>query len=102
MSAVSSLEEKDEQEKPTFDINFAVNILALSLPFSTILIIGVLSFSEFFIDPIKILGTGVSIIAISFLPVVVSKLRRGSISKGIKDWQTFEGFNTHSQTSEDK
>lgn len=101
MSAVNSLEEKDEQEKPTFDINFAVNILACSLPFSTILIIGVLSFGDFFIDPIKILGTGVAMLVISFLPVLVSKLSRGSLSKGLKDWQTFEELNVHSQSSEE-
>jgi len=101
MSAVSSLEEKDKQENPTFDINFAVNILACSLPFSTILIIGVLSFSEFFIDPFKILGAGFVMITVSFLPLLIAKLRGGSFSKEIKDWQTFEGLNAHSQTSED-
>ncbi len=97
MSAVSSLEEKDEQKKPTFDINFAVNILACSLPFSTILIIAVLSFSEFFIDPFKILATGVIMMVISMLPVLATKLRRSSI----KDWQTFESLNAPSHHSED-
>jgi len=101
MSAVSSLEEKDEQKKPTFDINFAVNILACSLPFSTILIIGVLLFSEFFINPINILVTGIAMIAISFLPVLLSKLRRSISTKGLKNGQTFEGLNAHSHTWED-
>jgi len=101
MSAVSSLEEKDQQEKPTFDINFAVNILACSLPFSTILIIGVLSSNEFFIDPLNILGIGISMIVISFLPALVAVLKKGSISRWLKEWQNFQGFNTHSQASED-
>ncbi|MFS4447269.1 permease [Maribacter sp. 2307UL18-2] len=101
MSAVNALEDKDEQNKPTFNIDFAVNILACSLPFSTILIISVFSFSEFFIDPIKILGAGVVMIAVSFLPLLVTKLRVGRISGGVKDWQRFEGLNAHSQTSED-
>lgn len=101
MSAVSALEDKDEQNKPTFNIDFAVNILACSLPFSTILIISVLSLSEFFIDPITILVVGIVMIAVSFLPLLVTKLRVGSISSGVKDWQRFEGLNAHSQTSED-
>lgn len=87
MSAVSSLEEKDKQANPTFDIDFAVNILACSLPFSTILIISVLSFNEFFIDPIKILGTGVVLVTLSFLPVLIAKIRRGIFFRGAKDWE---------------
>jgi len=68
MSAIQSMEEKDNHPNPTFDINFGLNILACSLPFSTLLIIGIFSFNEFFIDPIILLGLGTSILAISFTP----------------------------------
>lgn len=88
MSAVSSLEERDNQETPTFDISFAVNLLACSLPFSTILIIGVLSFNEFFINPSKIMVSGIALLALSFLPILFSKIRKGLLFGGSKDWGT--------------
>ncbi|KKN88948.1 hypothetical protein LCGC14_0243200 [marine sediment metagenome] len=68
MSAIQSMEEKEEQPNPTFDVNFGLNILACSLPFSTLLIIGIFSFSEYFINPLMLLGLGSSILAISFAP----------------------------------
>ncbi len=75
MSAISSMEDKDEQKEPTFDINFGVNILACSLPFSTLLIIGVFSFSDFFIPGINLVLLGMAIVIISFAPVLVQKLK---------------------------
>jgi predicted permease len=68
MNAIQSMDEKDAQPNPTFDVNFGLNILACSLPFSTLLIIGIFSFSEFFINPLTLLGLGASILAISFAP----------------------------------
>lgn len=68
MSAINSMEEKDEHKQPTFDINFAVNILACSLPFSTLLIIGIFSLSDFFINPNVLLGIGLGALSVSFAP----------------------------------
>lgn len=68
MSAIQSMEDKDEQPNPTFDVNFGLNILACSLPFSTLLIIGIFSFSDYFINPITLLALGSIILAISFAP----------------------------------
>ena len=76
MSAVNSLEEKDEQQSPTFDINFAVNILACSLPFSTILIISVFSFSEFFVDPRVLFTSGLVMLGLSFVPYLIHKTKK--------------------------
>ena len=75
MSAVNSLEEKDAQKNTTFDINFAVNVLAFSLPFSTLTIIGIFSFSDFFIDPTILVITGFCTGLISFLPQLFKKLK---------------------------
>lgn len=75
MSAISSMEDKDEQKEPTFDINFGVNILACSLPFSTLLIIGVFSFSDFFIPGINLVLLGMAMVIISFTPVLIQKLK---------------------------
>tara|TARA_B100001750_G_scaffold55397_1_gene42391 strand:+ start:236756 stop:237907 length:1152 start_codon:yes stop_codon:yes gene_type:complete len=76
MSAVSTMEESDGQQNPTFDINFAVNILACSLPFSTILIITIFSFSEFFINPWALLSVGALVTVASFVPSLISKLKK--------------------------
>lgn len=66
MNAINSMEEKDEHPNPTFDINFAINVLACSLPFSTILIIAIFSFSEVFIDPHVLLGIGSGALGVSY------------------------------------
>jgi hypothetical protein len=51
MASVSELENKSEvpsAKNKIFDLEFAMNVLACSLPFSVILILGVYSFGEFF------------------------------------------------------
>ena len=75
MSAVNALETKDKQNKPTFNIDFAVNVLACSLPFSTILIIGIFSFSEIFVNPYTLLISGFILIIGSFIPFLLSKAK---------------------------
>ncbi|RAJ09137.1 AEC family transporter [Arenibacter echinorum] len=100
MSAVSTLEEKDEQKKPTFDINFAVNILACSMPFSTILIISIFSFSEFFVSPVVLTVTGIIMLAVTYIPYLVSKLKRSDKSEEVVNYNTFFGINTNAHSSE--
>ncbi|WP_198439753.1 AEC family transporter [Pareuzebyella sediminis] len=104
MSAVSALEENDEQKNPTFDINFAVNILACSLPFSTILIISVFSLSEFFVNPTVILTTGISMITLSFIPYFIKRLGKSKseeVKSGRATYNEYAGFNTSAQSSEE-
>ncbi|WP_198440164.1 AEC family transporter [Pareuzebyella sediminis] len=104
MSAVSALEENDEQKIPTFDINFAVNILACSLPFSTILIISVFSLSEFFVNPTVILTTGISMITLSFIPYFIKRLGKSKseeVKSGRATYNEYAGFNTSAQSSEE-
>ncbi len=60
-----SMMEKD-QEKKTFDSDLALSILALSLPFSTFIILGVLSFPVVAITPIYPIGIGI-ILTLIFL-----------------------------------
>lgn len=100
MSAVSTLEEKDEQKKPTFDINFAVNILACSMPFSTILIISIFSFSEFFVNPVVLTVTGIIIVAVTYIPYLITKLKRSNKSEEVVNYNTFFGINTNAHSSE--
>tara|TARA_R110000796_G_scaffold30896_1_gene82282 strand:- start:77 stop:1228 length:1152 start_codon:yes stop_codon:yes gene_type:complete len=100
MSAVSTLEEKDEQKKPTFDINFAVNILACSMPFSTILIISIFSFSEFFVNPVVLTVTGIIMVAVTYIPYLITKLKRSNKSEEVVNYNTFFGINTNAHSSE--
>lgn len=100
MSAVSALEEKDEQKKPTFDINFAVNILACSMPFSTILIISIFSFSEFFVNPVVLTFTGIIMVAVTYIPYLITKLKRSNKSEEVVNYNTFFGINTNAHSSE--
>ena len=100
MSAVSTLEEKDEQKKPTFDINFAVNILACSMPFSTILIISIFSFSEFFVNPVVLVVTGIIMVAVTYIPYLITKLKRNDKTEEVVNYNTFFGINTNAHSSE--
>jgi len=76
MSAVSVLEEKDAQKKPTFDIDFAVNVLACSLPFSTLLIIGIFSFDDSFTSPTFIVGCGLFLLLASYVPNLTAAIKK--------------------------
>ena len=100
MSAVSTLEEKDEQKKPTFDINFAVNILACSMPFSTILIISIFSFNDFFVNPVVLTVTGIIMVAVTYIPYLITKLKRSNKSEEVVNYNTFFGINTNAHSSE--
>ena len=102
MSAVSTLEEKDEQKKPTFDINFAVNILACSMPFSTILIISIFSFSEFFVNPVVLVVTGIVMMAVTYIPYLITRLKRSNKSEEVVNYNTFFGINTNAHSSENQ
>lgn len=102
MSAISVMEEKDEQQKPSFDIDFGVNILACSLPFSTILIMSIFSFSEVFVNPTVLLVTGVIMVGSSFLPFFIHKLKKVKESKTSLRYNTYGGLNTNSQPAEDR
>ncbi len=75
MSAINAMENKDGHPRPTFDIAFAVNVLACSLPFSTALILGIFSFSELFVLPANIMGIGLGVLVVSFLPYLFKKTK---------------------------
>lgn len=68
MSAVRALEEKDGQQHPIFNLDFAVSILACSLPYSTILIIGVFHFGDEVAHPWVLLPMGVFMVVSTLLP----------------------------------
>jgi malate permease and related proteins len=82
MSAVRSLEKSKPQlaEKPTFDLELGINILAVSMPFSTLLILGVFTSGSYFLNPYHVLTFGGLMIAGSLLPKVFQMARNTEFS----------------------
>lgn len=68
-----SMEEKSSEK--TFDLELGINILAVSLPFSTLLILGVFSFGEYFTSPVSIVGVGAVLIFVPLVSKGISILR---------------------------
>lgn len=64
ISAVTSLEQAEEKPVSdlTFDLDLALNILALSLPFSTLVVLAICSFPAYFAMPWLLLGLGLSLL----------------------------------------
>jgi predicted permease len=61
------------KEKRTFDLELAVLLLAFSLPFSTILILAILSSGTFFAHTSTLLTSGLILICMAALPNALSK-----------------------------
>lgn len=72
ISAVDALQ--NEGEDPVFNINLALNVLACSLPFSTVIILGVLSCGEVFASPAMVLLLGAGLLVIPLVYVLRSGL----------------------------
>ena len=67
MSAVASLEQENESVKSTFNLTLALNILALSLPFSTMIILTICSMPDVFTNVWYLFGIGISMLTIGGL-----------------------------------
>jgi predicted permease len=57
ITSVSTQEKGRKAEEITFCPNYAINLLALSFPLSTLLILGVLNSGNFFLDPLMVYAT---------------------------------------------
>jgi positive regulator of sigma E activity len=70
MSAMALREEtvKIPKEKRTFDTDFAVLVLAFSLPLSTLLVMGILSSGTFFANTNVLLLTAFILIGMGLIP----------------------------------
>ncbi|MEN2283909.1 permease [Algoriphagus sp. SE2] len=93
MSAIRQLERDKgvDSEKGTFDLDLGINILAVSLPFSTALILGVFSSGAYFTVPSHLFIIGGAMISLPILPRVISWFRNIEIDipfleeKNLKD-----------------
>jgi hypothetical protein len=77
MAAVTQLESNGSglSSRKTFDMDLAINILAVSLPLSTLLILGVFSAGTYFVNPLAVLALGGVLIAIPVVPRILSWVR---------------------------
>lgn len=85
MTAIETLEKNEPQR--TFNLDLALNVLAFSLPFSTIIILAICSFGNFFASPTYLLMIGALMIVGSALSYVASKSKTRQKSK-IKESET--------------
>ena len=65
MSTVNTLQEKESNPNKTFNTELSLSILAVSLPYSTLMILGIFSFQAIFVNPIYVLTAGIILILIS-------------------------------------
>ncbi|MEM8894909.1 MAG: permease [Bacteroidota bacterium] len=84
MSSVNAMEEGSTK---TFDINFALSVLAISLPFSTIVILGVFSFQTIVINPIYLSAIGVLLIVLAFIPQLIARFKTPQVSMSVDSAQ---------------
>ena len=71
---MSAFNAREKGQKP-FDLDFALLVLALSLPFSTLLILGILAEGETFASLSVITISGVVLLSLGLLPALIRKLR---------------------------
>lgn len=79
MAAVESL--REEGDKKTFDIDLGLNVLAFSLPFSTIVILSVLSCGSWFESPSVIAPTALIIAVYPLVYIIRPYFATGEIKK---------------------
>lgn len=81
MSAINGMEKNQHAVNKTFNTDFALSILACSLPFSTLIILSVFTFQSFFINPFYVGITGIVLLSVSLIPVIITKLGKSKVSE---------------------
>jgi len=87
MSAIDHLESRKSEEKragktTTFDSTLALNVLAFSLPFSTIIILTICSVGAFFTHPLHLFGIGVGFISAFLIPSIIQRFSSSASKAG--------------------
>ncbi|MFI2741529.1 AEC family transporter [Zhouia sp. PK063] len=75
VSAVLSIEKNTNENQKTFDADFAIGILAFSLPLSTLLILGILSTGETFTSSRALFTIALVCCIIGITPILFKKIR---------------------------
>ncbi|MEL6717310.1 MAG: AEC family transporter [Bacteroidota bacterium] len=72
---ISVVSDSEGTQKKTFNSDLALNILALSLPFSTVIMLVICSLQSFFLNPLHLLLVGIALLVVAILPRIVVKVR---------------------------
>lgn len=75
MNTIAALEDRNDDRR-TFDVNFGLSVLACSLPFSTILILGAFSFQTVITIPLYTILLGCLLLGTSYAPLFIQSVRR--------------------------
>ncbi|MFX0556215.1 permease [Maribacter sp. CXY002] len=96
IAIVDGQEKNIAKKHRTFNAKFAVNILALSFPISTILILGVLSCGSHFANAYIILIFGSAFLLIGLIPVILKKIisTRKKSEKQKTEWVVYRTTRT--------
>lgn len=72
---ISLINSQEEDKRKTFDVEFALAILAFSLPFSSLIIMGTLSFPSISANPNTIGLIGLMLVVSSFVPQLGQQIK---------------------------
>jgi hypothetical protein len=98
IALVDAQEKKIAKSKRTFNSNFAVNILALSFPLSTLLILGILSSGSLFSSATPVFLLGAILMSLGILPFIIKNIKaiRRKAAKEKMQWVIFKTSYTES------
>ncbi len=74
ISLFNGKEDLAKSEKKTFNMELAVMVLAISLPFSTTLILSILSAGTYFVDITRILWLGFGLTVLGIVPLLATRI----------------------------
>ncbi|GAA0879409.1 hypothetical protein GCM10009119_23770 [Algoriphagus jejuensis] len=74
MAAIRKMEVDANAHKATFDLELGINVLAVSMPMSTLLILGVFTTGNLWVVPTNVLILGASLVGVSLAPRAIKLL----------------------------
>ena len=78
MTAIKAMEKKTKGVH-TFDLDLGLNLLAFSLPFSTIIILSICILGDFFLDPWRLIALAIGLLTLAFTPMLWKSIRTWDI-----------------------
>jgi len=82
---LAAFSKREKGTARTFDTEYAILVLALSLPISTVLILGILSSGTFFAQPMVSASAGLLLIGVALVGQLIRKLSASSFSWGVEE-----------------
>lgn len=84
MSAIRKMELDAESSKKTFDLDLGINVLAVSMPYSTLVILGIFTTGNTWVVPTNILILGLSLVLASLSPVLIKSFIENKKTLGVE------------------